>query len=155
LIQFVRDADEHWCFSGLGTHCLENFFGFVRRNSLGDDRYGRPVGIIAKSTMVYEMMHDLGLEIKHSGRDNIGGTVIGPGPVEFDDQRAHLYHLALIRIAHLDFNHRPGLVVPSFDQMREIIAEWSRYDHHPTDPICNAVASPVCNCRITGRNMGA
>jgi hypothetical protein len=88
LIQFILDADEPWSFSRLGTYCLENFFGFVRRSSLGDDRLTSTVRIITKAALVYEVMHELGLEIKHSGRDNIGGTMIDDNNIEFTKARA-------------------------------------------------------------------
>jgi hypothetical protein len=38
LVQLVFDASADWSFSRLGTHCLENFFDLIRRNSFGDDR---------------------------------------------------------------------------------------------------------------------
>jgi hypothetical protein len=38
LVLFVLQADEYWSFFRMGTHCLEDFFGRVRRSSLGDDR---------------------------------------------------------------------------------------------------------------------
>jgi hypothetical protein len=83
LIQFILDADELWSFSRIGTHCLENLFGFVRRSSLGDDRVTPTVRIITKATLVYEGMHELGLEIMHSGSDNIGGTIINDNDIEY------------------------------------------------------------------------
>jgi hypothetical protein len=37
LVQFTVTADESWSFSPVGTHCLENFFDLIRRQSFGDD----------------------------------------------------------------------------------------------------------------------
>jgi hypothetical protein len=87
LIQFILDADENWPFSRLGTHCLENCFGFVKGNSLGDDRFGPTFGIIPKATLIYHVMRDLNLEIKHSGRGNIRGTLIHDKVIEFIELR--------------------------------------------------------------------
>jgi hypothetical protein len=82
LIQFIIEADGDWSFSRLGSHCLENFFGFIRQNSRGDDRYKMAVHIIAKTQMVCWLMNDLNFVTKHRGRDNVGGVVIGDGPIE-------------------------------------------------------------------------
>jgi hypothetical protein len=38
LVHFIIRAPEDWSFSRFGTDCLENFFGFVRRNARSDDR---------------------------------------------------------------------------------------------------------------------
>jgi hypothetical protein len=38
LIGFVLDASEDSSLSRMGIDCVENFFGLVRRESLGDDR---------------------------------------------------------------------------------------------------------------------
>jgi hypothetical protein len=42
LLQFVLDGESSWCFSRVGTHCLEVFFGLIRRYSFGDHRFKRP-----------------------------------------------------------------------------------------------------------------
>jgi hypothetical protein len=154
LVQFILDADEHWSFARLGTHCLENFFGFVRRNSFGDDRFGPTLRIIAKSTMVYETMHELGLEIKHRGRDNIGGTVVNDIVVEFGEERPEIIFQSLIHLAHLEIAPGSESVLLPLEAVRSLIAEWSSQDHHTNDPICNTDVSLIANCRITARNMG-
>jgi hypothetical protein len=61
LIHFVMMGDRHWSFSRLGTHCLENFFGMVRRCSHGDDRGVIARRVIARATLVTEVMHELGM----------------------------------------------------------------------------------------------
>jgi hypothetical protein len=81
LIRFMLDAEEHWWFSRVGTHCLESFFGLVRCESLGDDRYVVASRVIAKTSFASSVMHNLNLSITHRWRDNVGGTVIrGCGP---------------------------------------------------------------------------
>jgi hypothetical protein len=158
LIEFVLSAEPHWSFARIGTHCLENFFGFVRRNSLGDDRFAPTIRIITKSTMVYQMMHELGLDIKHSGRDNIGGTVIKESAenLSFNEEAPEIFFQSLIHIARLEIDEpaNPAILLP-LGELKTTIANWASCDHHVHDSICNADASPVCNCRITARNIGA
>jgi hypothetical protein len=158
VIQFVLVAEPHWSFAHIGTHCLENFFGFVRRSFLGDDRFAPTIRIITKSTMVYQIMHELGLDIKHSGRDNIGGTVIKESAesLTLNEEPAELFLRSLIHIARLEIDEPedPESLQPLAD-LQDAIAQWASHDHHAGDPICNADASPVCNCRITARNIGA
>jgi hypothetical protein len=156
LIQFVRDADEHWSFARLGTHCLENFFGFVRRVSLGDDRFTPTVRIITKSTLVYQVMHELGLEIKHSGRDNVGGTVIRDTARPcFNEKDAEIWFRSLIHAAGLETEPWARSPLKTLGDWRRLIADWASHDHHEHDPIYNTQSSSVCNCRITARNIGA
>jgi hypothetical protein len=83
LIQFVFTAEEHYSFSRVGTHCLENFFGLMRRNSFGDDGLVRAIRLIARGTVVADVMHELSLNVKHRRRDNVGGVVISGNPPEF------------------------------------------------------------------------
>jgi hypothetical protein len=65
LIQFGLDASADWSFVRLGTHCLENFFGLIRRNSFGDDRFVRAVRIIAGGISVADVMDELRLSVAH------------------------------------------------------------------------------------------
>jgi hypothetical protein len=102
LIQFVLEADEKWSFSRLGTHCLENFFGLIRRESFGDDRYATATRIIAKTSLVAMTMHDLDLQIVHRGRDNVGGVVISGAPPQFEEATADMLFRSLIKLASLD-----------------------------------------------------
>jgi hypothetical protein len=154
VIAFIMIADEDWSFSRLGTHCLENFFGFVRRSSLGDDRFNPTLTIITKATLVYEAMHELDLEIKHSGRDNIGGTRIGDSACSFDPNPSEIWFQSLIHLTHLAIDPAPGLAILSLDEMGKLLREWSGQDHHASDPICKTDISLVSNCRITARNIG-
>jgi hypothetical protein len=85
LIQFVFITEEHYSLSRVGTHCLENFFGLIRRNSFGDDRLVTAIGLIARGTVIADVMHELSLNMKHRRRDNVGGVVISGNPSEFTD----------------------------------------------------------------------
>jgi hypothetical protein len=104
--------------------------------------------------MVHAMMHDLRLEIKHSWRENIGGTIVGDGHVCYEERVAETFFEFLIHIADLETS--PGTeILRSTREMRLRLSEWGIRDHHGFDPICRADASPVCNCRITARNIWA
>jgi hypothetical protein len=85
LVLFVLEADEHWSFSRMGAHCLENFFGLVRRSSLGDDRSVTAKRVIVRASLVAQTLHDLHIAVKHRGRDNVGGVVITGDPPEWDE----------------------------------------------------------------------
>jgi hypothetical protein len=76
LITFTLEADRHWSFSRTGTHFLENFFGLVRRLSLGDDRSVTALRIIVKAKMVAQVMDELEVKAYDCGRENIGGVVM-------------------------------------------------------------------------------
>jgi hypothetical protein len=52
LVLFVLQADEHWQFSEMGTQCLENVFGRVRRSSFGDDRSVTAMRVIVRVSFV-------------------------------------------------------------------------------------------------------
>jgi hypothetical protein len=65
LIQFVFTAEEHYYFSRVCTHCLENFFGLIRRNSFGNDRLVRAIRLMARGTVVADVMHELSLNVEH------------------------------------------------------------------------------------------
>jgi hypothetical protein len=104
--------------------------------------------------MVDETMHELGLEIKHTGRDNIGGTVVNDIVVEFDEEKPEIYFQSLIHLAHLEIAPGSESILLSWEAVRSLIAEWSSRDHHPHDPICNTDVSLVSNRRITARNIG-
>jgi hypothetical protein len=59
----------------MGSHCLENFFGIVRRYSLGDDPAITAMRIIVTATIVAEIMHGLGIEVHHRRGDDAGGCL--------------------------------------------------------------------------------
>jgi hypothetical protein len=104
VIDFIMHADEHWSFSRIGTHCLENFFGLVRRQSFGDDQYTVVSRIIAKTTLVASMMQELGLQIVHRHRENFGGVEIGGSPPSFHNEFAEEMLHSLIKVASLRFH---------------------------------------------------
>jgi hypothetical protein len=85
LIHFIIVAPPNWSSSRLGTHCLENFFGFVRQNAHVDDRTITAVRLIARTTRVALEMERLKIDIVRKVRDNVGGVVIGDSPIELTD----------------------------------------------------------------------
>jgi hypothetical protein len=52
----LAHGDEHWSFSQLGTHSLENFFSLLRRESFEDNRHAVARRIIAKTALVASVM---------------------------------------------------------------------------------------------------
>jgi hypothetical protein len=153
LIRFVLDAEEQSSFSRVGTHCLENFFGLVRRESLGDDRYVVASRVIAKTSLASSVMHDLNLSITHRRQDNVGGTVIGgcgPRCVEFEAER--LFR-SLIHVSPAEFDPA-GTDILSVDELRCVLLEWSGENHHANDPAyrANFLAKPS-NAHIASRLM--
>jgi hypothetical protein len=93
--------------------------------------------------MVYEMMHDLDLEIKHTGRDNIGGTVLNDRVVEYHEDAAEIRFRSLIHVADLETEPGHWSILLSLGELKELIADWSSHDYHSHDPICNTDASPI------------
>jgi hypothetical protein len=61
----------------LGTHPLENFFGFVRLGCKYDHTWYRMLNVMAKGAFVCETVNKMGFSKPMSGRDNLGGTRIG------------------------------------------------------------------------------
>jgi hypothetical protein len=154
LIRFVLDAEEHWSFSSLGTHCLENFFGLVRQESLGNDRYVVASRVIAKTRFASSVMHNLNLSITHRGRDNAGGTVIGGCGPTFVEVEAERLFRSLIHVSSLTFYPAAGTDVLSVDELRCVLLEWWGEDHHANDPAYRAdfLVKPS-NARIASRLM--
>jgi hypothetical protein len=138
LIQFVLCADETWSFARMGTHCLENFFGLVRRESMGDDRYTVASRIIAKGSLASSIMHDLDLRIVHRGRDNVGGVAIGGNPLAFTEEQPELLFQSLIRASHLELFPTNRTDLLTMGDLRNLLAEWLANDHHQKDPIYHA-----------------
>jgi hypothetical protein len=102
LVQFVLDASADWSFSRHDTHCLENFFGLICRNSFGDDRPVRTVRIIAMGISVADVMHELRVSVTHRNRDNMGGVVISGSSPTFADGYADRVFRSLVRLASLE-----------------------------------------------------
>jgi hypothetical protein len=154
LILFILHAEEHWSFSRMGTHCLENFFGLVRRSSLGDDRSVTAKRVVVRASLVAQTMHELKITVKHRGRDNVGGVVItGDIPV-WDDSRADRLYRSVIAQSGLEIVEisRSGLLPKS--AILDLLREWVLCDHHAKDPAyhANFDAKPA-NARISARLM--
>jgi hypothetical protein len=100
-------------------------------------------------------MQELGLEMRHSGPDDIGGTIINNSIIKFSEGGADFHLRSLIHLAHLDIDDpEDGSMLRSLDEMKLVSVMWSAEDYHTYDPICNTNLSPVANCRITARNIG-
>jgi hypothetical protein len=152
LVHFILGAQETWSFSRMGTHCLENFFGLVRREAMGDDRYAIIKRIIAKASLAASIMHDLHLRIIHRGRDNIGGVVIGGGRPEFTEEMAELLFRSLVHLSDLELFPIEEAGLFTMDDLKCLLSEWLEHDHHGKDPIYHAsFISRPSGVRIIGR----
>jgi hypothetical protein len=155
LIQFIIEADGNWSFSRLGSHCLENFFGFIRQNSRGDDRLSRAMHIIAKTQVVCCVMNDLGITMKHRGRDNVGGTVIGGSPIEFEELTEDIMFLeSIIELSSLALDAVPEDHKLTLTQVtEEFILRWADEANHPdlAAPVPTPTSLSTKNCRILPR----
>jgi hypothetical protein len=138
LIGFVLDASEDSSFSRMGTHCLENFFGLVPRESLGDGRYVVTSRIIAKMSLASNVMRDLDLSIPHRARDNVGGTLIGGCRPRFTEREAERLFTLPIPISSLESSPAVETDRLPLDELRYVLSGWSREDHHPNDPAYGA-----------------
>jgi hypothetical protein len=154
LILFIVDGDKDWSFSRLGTHCLENFFGCIRQSSRGDDVLSTALRIIGRTCVVLHEMHGLGLTIEHRGRDNLGGTLLGPGECDLYQPIVNRWCLSFVALSHLNYRFfaADGLLTRS--QLHAIVAEWAAKDrHHKGDPIYRPDASRrSTNHGIVARN---
>jgi hypothetical protein len=159
LIEFILDADENWSFSRLGSHCLENFFGFIRQNARGDDRIGRAMHIIAKTQMVCRVMNDLEITMEHRGRDNVGGVVIGGGPIPFEELSQSVQLLeSLIELSSLactDPTRDDLLTLPQVTE--QFILKWAGEadDPHVAAPDPTPSSLSTKNWRIMPRITNA
>jgi hypothetical protein len=150
----VLDAEEHWSFSRVGTHCLENFFGLVRRESLGDHHDVVASSVIAKTRLASSVMHDHNLSITHRRRDNVSGTVIGGCGSRFVEFEAERLFRLLIYVSSMEFDPAAGTDILSVDELRCVLLEWSGEEHHANDPAsrANFLVKPS-NARIASRLM--
>jgi hypothetical protein len=155
LIDFIITADGEWSFSRLGTHCLENFFGFVRQNARADDRSITAFRIMARTNCVSLEMEKRGIRIAHHGRDNVGGVVIGYDPTGLGIvliAAAEEFCRSLVVETGLDFMKEVPLHPRS--QLQEYLRTWAESDtHHEKDQVYKAdFTSQVANTRIASRN---
>jgi hypothetical protein len=157
LVAFTLEADEHWSFSRMGTHCLENFFGLVRRSSLGDDRSVTAMRIIVKASMVARVMQELGLQTHHRGRDNVGEVVISGEIPQWTEDLAERLCRSVIALSELDVLDRVQVGVLSKEELRMILQEWEEADqHHSHDPAYRAnFEGKSSNSRISARLMAS
>jgi hypothetical protein len=161
LIQFVMIAEPTWSFSRLGTHCLENFFGMVRRCSHGDDRNVTARRVISRASLVTEIMQELGLEVQHRGRDNVGGVVISEGSCNLDAREGEAAEFTEMLIALCGL--RPGLPrldgearADALEEVRSRLASWRLADaHHKGDPLPPAAPGSPANASIVARTIAA
>jgi hypothetical protein len=140
LIHFIIVAAAQWSFSRLGTHCLENFFGFVRQNARADDRAVTALRLIARTTLVSITMHDLGIKVVHRGRDNVGAGDLSE---------------AFAALAGLAFNDTD----PVLDEagLIDMLQGWEAKDtHHNKDAVHEKnFTKSAANAKISARNAQA
>jgi hypothetical protein len=135
LVQFTVTAEESWSFSRVGTHCLENFFGLVRRQSFGDDRSVTATRIVARGVLVANIMHDLGLSFGHHRRDNVGGVVISGSPPEVNDELSEKISRSRLALSSLELDPIDHHDLFSFHDTESMVQEWLAGDeHHDQDP---------------------
>jgi hypothetical protein len=84
-------------------------------------------------------MHELGLTIEHRGRDNLGGTLLGPGPCQLLQQNPNLLCMSFVALSHLNFRFFPSDGLLSRSDLQRIVADWVERDrHHKADPAYRA-----------------
>jgi hypothetical protein len=136
LILFIVDGDENWSFSRLGTHCLENFFGCIRQSSRGDDVLSTAIRIIARTCIVLNEMHELGITSEHRGRDNLGGTLLGKGVCDLHQQLPTRLFLSFVALSNLNYRFFAADGLLSRSELHGIVEDWVAKDrHHKGDPI--------------------
>jgi hypothetical protein len=101
-VQVTLRADELWSFSRIGTPCFEIFFGFIRRQSFGDNRSVTATPIVARDVLVADVMHELGLGSAHHRRDNVSGVVISGSTPEFSEEFADKIFRSLLVLSSLE-----------------------------------------------------
>jgi hypothetical protein len=156
LVHFIVIALPGWSFSRLGTHCLENFFEFVRQNARADDRTLTALRIMARTTCVCLEMQRLGINIPHQGRQNIGGVVGGDAPITLEGplmDGAHNVGRSFVTMTVLNMDDE-GPATFTRDDLRSMLNDWrDRDDHHEKDQASKAdfTRSPA-NTKIAARN---
>jgi hypothetical protein len=158
LIDFVIRAPEGWSFSRLGTHCLENFFGFVRQNARADDRAIPAFRIMARATQVSLEMQGLGIKVSHAGRDNVGGVEIWDLPTGLTESRVKMAAdlcQSFVAMAGLDFTGSGGLFSRAYLKTYVDMAS-NRDKHHDNDPTYQKnFTKSSANARVSERNRQA
>lgn len=95
--------------------------------------------------------------MKHRGRDNVGGVVIGGDPIVFEELPEHLQFLeSIIELSSLAFteSHRGGLLTLK-EVTEQFILFWADEDSHPdhASPDRTTSSFSTKNCRIMPRIM--
>jgi hypothetical protein len=158
LIRFILIAPGDWSFSRLETHCLENFFRFVRQNARADDRTVTALPIIASTTCVCGEMQHLQLNIGHHGRDNVDGVVIRDKQIELTDEiinQARDLCESFVGMASLGFMGTEPLLDQKY--LRELVYDWAAQDpHYDNDRayLADFTKSPS-SAKIAARNRQA
>jgi hypothetical protein len=118
LVAFLTDAGDNRGFSWFGAHCLENFFGLIRRNAFHDDRPETTEKIIVKTPIIADILHMYDIVVIHRNRSKLGNVTIDPG--ELDYERAESMANVLLKYAkHItDLN-----IFSSTDATKEVLVQ--------------------------------
>jgi hypothetical protein len=137
----------------VGTHGLENFLGRIDRNSFGDDRSVRAIPLIARGTVVADVMHELSLNVKHRRRGNVGGVVISGNLHEFTDTESERIFQSRIHISSFKYYDSDPDILLSLHEIKGILRGWCANDrHHNSDQVYKAtVSGKIANLRIGAR----
>jgi hypothetical protein len=144
----VPDASANWLFSRLGTHCLENFFGLIRRNSFGDNRLVRAVRIIARGISVADVMHELRLSVTHRNHQNKGRVFISGSSPTFADEYADRVFRSLVRLASLEHRAVNPQNLLSRSQIQGQVQKWHEPDQHHEQ-------NEAYNTKFVGKTSGS
>jgi len=161
LIAFVGDAGEDWGFSRFGTHCLENFFGLIRRNAVHDDRPETAERIIVKTSIIAEILHKYDIAVAHRNRSNLGGVTISPGEVDYEsaESTADVLLECIKRVTDLDIfsDTHPSqeTLIQDKEILQEALERWIGEDSKHNDQYIQRPSSHtnVAGSRIRERTI--
>jgi hypothetical protein len=152
LIQFIMEGDDNWSFACLGTHYLQNFFGFVRQSSRGHDGIVRAIHVIARVTVMLSVIHELELQSRPRRRANVGQTTIGRGNPTYSQTDVDKLCFSFLGLASLHFEMLLCIEWLAYPQLVEILRGWCNADvHHESDPVVKADFARS----VSGRGMAA
>jgi hypothetical protein len=122
----------------------------MRRNSFGDDRLVRAIRLIARRTVVADVMHELSLNVKHRRRGNVGSVVISGNSPEFMDTESERIFQSLIHSSSLEYYDSDSDILLSLYEIKGILRGWRANDrHHDNDQVYKATFSgKIANSRI-------
>jgi hypothetical protein len=135
---------------------LGEFLGFVQQNAHGDDRFRRAIQIITQSTIMVHVMDELNVRRRIRGRDNLGGTILGPGTATFSPESVETLIQLFLQLSSLHFDARDPSQLLNRDEFITILAKWVTNDkHHKTDPgHKTGLAKSASGHGILARNHG-